>query len=200
MIGYAKIRPNDEKESVSALFQPYRCEKIIIDDSHNPKAEDSIWQRLKQEIFSSDDRDLIVDSLFSLGKTGREISKELEWAYSNNIKLYIITVPSTFENQPFANKLLVELYRDKASLERKNVAVRQAEGQRSATEANVRFGRPTTPYPANWEKDYAAWRNKELTTNDFMERSKLKKGTFYNLIKRYKNELSTQNQDTKELV
>ena len=195
MVGYAKISPGENKEAKESLFQKYDCNKVVIDDSRNPKAKDGIWESIKRELLLSDE-ELLLDSIYSLGKTGREIHKELNWIIDNDIKLYIVSIPTSFKNPNLSRKILWELFNDKATTERKNVAERQREGQTTAIEANVRFGRPVTPYPPNWKEDYDLWRNKEISTVEFMERTKLKKGTFYNLIKRYKKELESHNQET----
>ena len=66
--------------------------------------------------------------------------------------------------------------------------------QKTAIESYLRekgksnYGRQKLPYPSNWEQDYALWKNGEITATEFMRRSGLKKGTFYNMIKEYKSE------------
>ena len=45
-------------------------------------------------------------------------------------------------------------------------------------------GRPLfIPVPANWDETYSKWENKEITIDQFMEATGLKRGTLYNLIK-----------------
>ena len=46
-------------------------------------------------------------------------------------------------------------------------------------------GRPEAEYPAEWETVYRAWKAKEITAVQAMEKLALKKSTFYNLVKRY---------------
>lgn len=46
-------------------------------------------------------------------------------------------------------------------------------------------GRPEAEYPAEWETVYRAWKAKEITAVQVMEKLALKKSTFYNLVKRY---------------
>lgn len=195
MVGYAKISPGENKDSKESLFKKYDCKKVVIDDSRNPKAKDGILESLKHELLLSNE-ELLLDSIYSLGKTGREIDKELHWIVENDIKLYIASIPTSFKNPNLSRKILLELFSDKATNERKYVAERQKVGQTTALEANVRFGRPVTPYPPNWKDDYDLWCKKEISTVEFMNRTKLKKGTFYNLIKRYKKELGSSNQET----
>lgn len=50
-------------------------------------------------------------------------------------------------------------------------------------------------FPDNWENLYAAWDNGEITAKEFMDKSGLKKGTFYHLVNEYK-ELLEINKNT----
>lgn len=47
-------------------------------------------------------------------------------------------------------------------------------------------GRKKISFPDNWESLYAAWDNGEITAKEFMDKSGLKKGTFYHLVNEYK--------------
>lgn len=47
-------------------------------------------------------------------------------------------------------------------------------------------GRKKISFPDNWESLYATWDNGEITAKEFMDKSGLKKGTFYHLVNEYK--------------
>ena len=64
----------------------------------------------------------------------------------------------------------------------KNGNIRQKYISRKTGKA---VGRPEAEYPAEWETIYKAWKARELTAVQAMERLSLKKSTFYNLVKRY---------------
>lgn len=51
-------------------------------------------------------------------------------------------------------------------------------------------GRKKFAYPDNWDYLYTKWKNKEISTTDFLKLSKLRKGTFYHLVKDYEMVLS----------
>lgn len=51
-------------------------------------------------------------------------------------------------------------------------------------------GRKKFAYPDNWNYLYTKWKNKEISTTDFLKLSKLRKGTFYHLVKDYEMVLS----------
>ena len=44
-------------------------------------------------------------------------------------------------------------------------------------------------FPENWEENYIKWKNQEITTDEFIDRSGVEhRGTFYNMIKAYKKQ------------
>lgn len=196
MLGYAKVKPGEKIDDKACAFEAYYCDKVVIDDSRNPKAEGSLWNELKAELLTYDDRQLYIDSIYSLGKTGREIYRELQWIKENKVKLYIINVPGTIVDNYLSNQVIYDVFKDKALRERRNVSDKQMSGQELAHKANVKFGRPVTEYPENWEQDYSLWKDKKIGTVEFMKLSGLKKGTFYNMIKRYKKEFEEAYEET----
>ena len=48
-------------------------------------------------------------------------------------------------------------------------------------------GRNKLPFPDNWDELYEKWRNEEISSKQFIEKSGLKKATFYNLLTEYKD-------------
>ena len=40
-------------------------------------------------------------------------------------------------------------------------------------------------YPADWGENYLLWKEGEITANEFMRRTGLKRTTFYKLVKNY---------------
>lgn len=48
---------------------------------------------------------------------------------------------------------------------------------------NVKFGRPKTPVPDNFEEVYIKWKNNEITGTKAMELTGLKRNKFYDFVK-----------------
>lgn len=47
-------------------------------------------------------------------------------------------------------------------------------------------------FPENWEENYIRWKNQEITTDEFIDRSGVEhRGTFYNMLKAYKKQLES---------
>ena len=189
MLYYAKTTAHSKSDAVLNLFSQHSiaCDSVILDCSPAPKQINSIFNKLKEILLSSNES-LTIDSLNSLGKTKREISKELQWFVEHNIRLIILDLPSTFSNTSSPIQLLSELYAQLAAVEVSNVKEKQAAGIQFSRSQNKPLGRKRIPYPPNWESLYKQWERKEISVSEFMVQTNLKKGTLYNLIKQYKEQ------------
>ena len=187
MLYYSKITANNPKETAHALFLSCGADEdsIILDESLAQKSPENTFCKLKSHLENTHDG-LIIDSLHSLGKNNREISKELQWFQQNNVPLIVLDIPSTAQGSVHPMQLLAEIYSNLAATEIHNVKEKQRIGINRRREQNAPLGRKRIPYPANWEEAYARWERKEISVGEFMELTGLKKGTLYNLIKQYK--------------
>ena len=74
-----------------------------------------------------------------------------------------------------------------AEQERKTIKLRQQEGIAAAKLKGKHLGRKATKFPDEWEELYPLWIGGEITAKEFMKKSKLKKTTFYKLVKVYQS-------------
>lgn len=122
----------------------------------------------------------VVSSLSSIGLNDAEISSQLSWFVTNQVRLVICDVSSTYEygvNQPMNMAILNTLLQ---SILSNNTNVITVSFKRSNS------GRSKLPFPDNWDELYELWDNGEITSRQFIEQSGLKKATFYNLLTEYK--------------
>ena len=62
--------------------------------------------------------------------------------------------------------------------------VRQAEGIAAAKARGVRFGRPASPVPDNFDKIHQEWRAGKMSLQQAAEACSISKGTFYGIAVR----------------
>lgn len=133
---------------------------------------------------------LIISSINNIGSNKKDVLDELTWLKNNHIETVFADYPTTqiFDN-PMANELALSVIIDvyASLLNNKTFDIR------SAVAAST--GRKKISFPANWESLYAAWDNGQITAKEFMDKSGLKKGTFYHLVNEYK-ELLEINKNT----
>ena len=188
MICYARMYGGKEPNAIRKAFVSCGADsdEIIIDDSRGRKKESDAYLKAKESAVTSGE--LTIDSLDSIGKTNREIAKELEWFSSNNINLRIISMPSTMLPEVHPTDILKEVYAQLAEEERERVRKAQVAGIRKAQTDQKKLGRTRIPVPSNWDENYSRWQQGEITIEQFMKETGLKRGTLYNLIKAAKGE------------
>ena len=100
MVYYACPYGNRKPQEILNMFASYQIsiDAVIMDLSPSPKQKDGILSSLKKRLVNEHDG-LTVDSLRSLGKTNREIAKELQWIEMNNIPFFVLDLPSTFNDK-----------------------------------------------------------------------------------------------------
>ena len=186
MIYYAKISSKTSSDDIRDLFLKSGAtnDTIALDTSSIQKREGSFFQLLKNQLLETGES-LTIDSLQSLGKTSREISKELRWFLENDVHLIVLNLPSTKQSLSSPMQVLSEVYSILAASEIRNVKENQKIGIHAARISNKPLGRARIPYPENWESTYRRWKQKDISIAEFMELTGLKRGTLYNLIKQY---------------
>lgn len=188
---YAKLSAKNKKENAlkRLVAKGASAGEILFDADNNQKQEGSNYTVLKATVLISHEA-ITVDSLTSLGKNSREIFKELDFFRNNGIRIYIADLDFTYDVSVDPMLALDKIFEKLAELEKQNVKVAQKSGIDKYLDENgaANYGRQKLPYPVNWEQDYALWREGKITATEFMNRSGLKKGTFYNMVKEYKSE------------
>ena len=91
-----------------------------------------------------------------------------------------------------ATDILRDVYAQLAEEERERVRKAQVAGIRKAQIDQKKLGRTRIPVPANWDENYSKWEKGEITVDQFMKETGLKRGTLYNLIKAAREEKKQQ--------
>lgn len=86
----------------------------------------------------------------------------------------------------FISDLTLQILAYVAQKERENIKARQAQGIANAKAQGKALGRPKAEYPDNWAEVFDLWyTKKEITAKEAMERTGLKRNTFYKLAGLY---------------
>ena len=129
----------------------------------------------------SGDDIVIIGSLKSLGVNIGEAADQLQWFIDNSVPLVICDINTTYTfgvSQPMNKAVLGTILQ--SILENDGKVVRVAGNRRSNS------GRNKIEFPEGWEVMFDQWEKGEFSSKEFLERSGLKKATFYNLITEYK--------------
>lgn len=136
---------------------------------------------------------LVICSLDRLGRNYTEVKEQWEYITKTlkaDIRVLDMPLLDTSKSNGdldtrFIADLVLQILSYTAEKERINIKARQRQGIDVALSKGVKFGRPAIEYPENWEQVYTSWKKGEITAKKSMELLSLKRGTFYNLVKKY---------------
>ena len=169
----------DFDQAVSSMLEN-GADLVVITENRRSFSE---LMRLGRQCLRDDI--IVVYSVESLGLNDGERVAQLEYFVRNEKKLVICTCPSTFEygvSQPM-NKAMLSTISRMITTEGGKI-VEFPINRRSNS------GRQKLDYPDNWEELYELWSTEKISSREFLQRSGLKKATFYNMITEYRNGLN----------
>lgn len=196
--GYARVSSKEQNadRQVQALIE-YGVDEhnIIVDKKSGRDMKREGYASLKNFMLRSGDI-LVVKELDRLSRSKADIRKELEYFKEHHIRVKILDIPTTLAEfsaeqewvMDMINTILIEVLGSMAEAERLKIRQRQREGIDSAKQRGVKFGRPRAEKPANWDSVMEKVSRGIIRPVDAMREMGLKKGTYYNLIKRYLKE------------
>ncbi|MBE1554267.1 DNA invertase Pin-like site-specific DNA recombinase [Filibacter limicola] len=85
----------------------------------------------------------------------------------------------------FISDLILQVLSWIAEDERERIRKRQREGIDSAMSNGIRFGRPSHQITEEFLQAYNKWKAKEITAVKAMEEARMKKTSFYKMVKEY---------------
>lgn len=188
---YARVSSRDQNldRQLSAFKAIGANDREIITDKESGKDLDRPgYQALKNAMLRRGDT-LVIKSLDRLSRSKADIRDELKYFKDNGIRLKVIDLPTTMMDLPkgqewvfeMVNSILIEVLGTIAEQERATIKQRQAEGIEAAKQKGKKFGRPAIAFPDNWDEVYAAWKGGEITAKTAMERTGIKRTSFYKL-------------------
>lgn len=124
---------------------------------------------------------IVISDLSSLGLNDEEILNRLNLFVLHEICLFICKYPSSFEYgfaQPM-NQIVLKTLQQSLQNHNKNIVEIPRNKRKNS-------GRNKIAFPDDWDNLYVQWEKHEISSKEFIEKSGLKKATFYNLLAEYK--------------
>ena len=180
---YLYLKSNDSIKKMQSFLSSHGyslTDAVICQDSNRDNLN---YKKLKEQILVNP-FPLFFQHLSSIGKTKADILSELKWFRKHEIQIIVLELPSTwnFGNEELNLKSLDVLLDIFSILQNYN----------NFEIANTEYadgGRHKIKYPENWEELFSQYSKKEISANEFQERTGLKRATFFNLLSEYKTEL-----------
>lgn len=129
---------------------------------------------------------LIIENLTDLGQETGEAIARLDKVIASGICLVSSDVKATFMYgvSPDTNIIALQSIREMLLKAVNN-------GDRQYVFPTI-VGRPEVNFPDGWDEKYNEWKNKKISSSDFLKWSGLKKATFYNKVTQYREILESE--------
>jgi len=187
--GYARVSSKDQNldrqiESLNGL----KKKMLIYKDICSGKDfERPAYKKMVEELEEGDV--LYISSLDRLGRNYTEIQDE--WAKITKEKkaeIRVIDMPilNTGENkdmlQTLISDIVLQILAFVAENERKNIRARQAEGIACAKRNGVKFGRPRTVLPEDFQELVRLYKSGEMSMEEVLVKCGISRSTYYRKI------------------
>ncbi|MFB9759124.1 recombinase family protein [Ectobacillus funiculus] len=169
------------------------------------------YQYMKKSIEQGDT--LVIKSLDRLGRNQKEVRKEWEWYKDNKINIRVLDMPvlnREYKDENEIDKSINDLIRNLVfeiiswtdEETRRRIKSSQREGIEAAKRLGEHLGRPKIEL-ATLSKEqlsilieqYTIWKNGDITGVAFADNLKLKKNSFYKIIKEYEETYCTKKEN-----
>lgn len=197
--GYIRVSSNGQKidrqyEEIKSFVLKETC--IYIDRESGKDFNRKQYKILIKKIKKGDL--LIIKSIDRLGRNYRMILDEwyrITKTIGADIKVLDMPLLDTGVDGNnlvgnFISDIVLQILSFVAENERANIKQRQAEGIRIAKEKGIKFGRPKIVLPDNINYIFDMYLNKEITSYEAFRMIGVSRGTFFNMLKIYKQKES----------
>lgn len=198
---YARVSSTDQNlarqiEAFKELGVPET--NIITEKKSGKNTDDRVAYRYLKEVLLREGDTLIIKDLDRLSRKKVDIKDELEYYKENNIRVKIMSIPTTMIDLPekqswiteMVNNILVEVLSSMAEQERLTTRRRQREGIDIALRNGTKFGRPKITVDDELFKTMCVeWEKGERTAKEVMNFFGMSKSTFYRKVNERKNEI-----------
>lgn len=163
-------------------------EKVSAKDTNRPELISMMefidnFYNFNKHLTEKQQLTVYVKDFSRLARSTMDLLKIIEELSSKGVKL--ISIKESFDTSTPTGKLMLTMMAAINEFERTNMLERQKEGIAIAKVKGVYKGRKKIDYPKSWEQVYKKWKNRDITGAAAMKELKLKRNTFYKLVKEY---------------
>lgn len=191
--GYIRVstkEQNTDRQHIAMREIGLGKRNVYTDKQSGKDFERPQYQRLMRKLKTGDT--LYVASISRLGRNydeireeWRKITKELQ------VDIVVLDMPlldtrcsDTDLTKKFISDIVLQILSYVAQIERENIRKQQAEGIAAAREKGKRLGREKIELPNDFEELVKAWRNKEISLDEVLQRLSVSRSFFYAKVKK----------------
>jgi len=184
-IGYVRVSTveQNEERQLEGLkkydIDKWFTEKVSGKDTNRPQ--------LKAMIEFAREGDTIF--VWDFSRLSRSVKDLLSIVERLQVKeIYLRSIKENLDTSTPTGKLMLTMIGAINEFERANLLERQKEGIKIAKDKGKYKGRKKINYPSNWNEIYNKWKHREITGTAAMKELKLKRNTFYKLVKEFEGD------------
>ena len=185
--GYVRVSSIDQNEDRQLVVMDENnvpAKNIYIDKQSGKDFERPQYKKLVKKLKQGDL--LYILSIDRLGRNYEDIQKQWRILTKDiGIDICVIDMPLLDTRNgkdlmgTFIADLVLQILSFVAQSERENIKKRQAQGIAAAKAKGVRFGRPETPLPENFDKIIRDWDKGKISTVEALQLCNMSESTFY---------------------
>lgn len=191
--GYIRVSATDQnldRQLIALKNAGVETKRIFVDKLSGKDFNRPNYKRLIKRLKRGDL--LYIVSIDRLGRNYTEIQEQWRMLiHDKQVDICVLDMPLLDTRNKkdlmgtFVAELVLQILSFVAENERANIRKRQAEGIAAAKVRGVQFGRPKIVLPDDFVDIVYAWKRRELTLNDILQRYPISRTTFYRRAKEY---------------
>ena len=192
--GYVRVSSIDQNEDRQLIVMDENNVpkgNIYIDKQSGKDFERPQYKKLVKKLNAGDL--LYILSIDRLGRNYEDIQKQWRILTKDiGIDICVIDMPLLDTRNgkdlmgTFIADLVLQILSFVAQNERENIKKRQAQGISAAKAKGVKFGRPESPVPDEFDKLISQWEKKEITIAELLKVCNMSEATFYRKLREHR--------------
>ena len=185
--GYVRVstsEQNEDRQRLAMQLAQVPEGNIYMDKQSGKDFERPMYRRLLRQLKKDDV--LYIKSIDRLGRNYEEVLEQ--WRIltkETKVDIVVLDMPLLDTRRgkdligTFLSDIVLQVLSFVAENERKNIRERQREGIEAARLRGVRFGRPRTPVPENFEQACGKWISGEISGREAAKQCNMPSSSFY---------------------
>ncbi len=185
--GYVRVstsEQNEDRQRLAMQLAQVPEGNIYMDKQSGKDFERPMYRRLLRQLKKDDV--LYIKSIDRLGRNYEEVLEQWRMlTKEKKVDIVVLDMPLLDTRRgkdligTFLSDIVLQVLSFVAENERKNIRERQREGIEAARLRGVRFGRPRTPVPENFEQACGKWISGEISGREAAKQCNMPSSSFY---------------------
>ncbi len=192
--GYARVSSadqNEDRQMIALSACEIQKKNIYMDKQSGKDFDRPQYKKLTRKLKSGDL--LYIMSIDRLGRNYEEIQKQWRVLTKDiGVDICVLDMPLLDTRRgkdlmgTFIADLALQILSFVAQSERENIKRRQAEGIAAAKEKGIKFGRPESKVPADFDKIIRQWEERQIPIAEVIRLCNMSEATFYRKLRDFR--------------